>query len=97
MQIIEEVSEQFELLGAIKEYEPEWRRNDAGGTSHYSYGGQLCYVPLLFIKNEAGEILAFSLNKRFVNIDIPCPIPNEWGTPGTKLRFKKDYQIVWGV
>lgn len=95
--IIEDVSEQFELLGAIQDYEPEWRRNDAGGTSHYSYDGQSCYVPLLFIKSESGEILAFSLNKRFVSIPIPTPIPNEWGKPGLKFRFKRDYQIVWKV
>lgn len=94
--IVEEVSEEFELLGAICDYEPEWRKNDAGGTSHYSYGGQSCYVPLLFIKSPEGQILAYSLNRHFVDsFTIPNPIPKEWGTPGTKFRFTRDSRIVW--
>jgi hypothetical protein len=88
--------EEFEIVGSIDNYEPEFRQNDAGGYDHYEYGGQKCYVPLLFVKGSDEKILAFSFNDGFVNVSIPNPIPHEWGTIGRKFRILEQGGLIWG-
>lgn len=93
---IEDVSQEFELLGAICNWEPEWRSNGAGGEDRYSYGGQPCYVPLLFCRGEGSDdIFAFSLNGKFVEVEVPSVIPCEWGRAGSRFRLNRDKRLVW--
>lgn len=94
---IENLSQEFEVVGAIDDWEPEWRKNGAGGYEHYEICGRRQYVPLLFIREVGGiNVVAFSLNGRFVwDFRVPAIVPQEWGRPGSRFRLRKDHQVVW--
>lgn len=92
----------YTFLGAIADYEPEWRENGVGGWNHYQYDGKEQYVPLLFLENEKGVVVAYSLNGQFRPWEtIPENIPKEWSPSavGRKVIIQDGdnsmYAISW--